>query len=68
MNIPRGALSACLALAVFGCSNQQVYDGLQASKRNECQNHPEPERGRCLDSTNTRYEDYEREREKAGHK
>lgn len=51
-----------LLLGLAGCSNRGVYDTLQAAKRSDCQRQPEPDRTRCLDSTTTNYEDYERER------
>ncbi len=56
----------CLLLGALltGCSNRQMYEGLQAGKRGECQKLQEPDRSRCLDSADVRYEDYQRERDK----
>ena len=50
------ALALLVALALPGCSNRQIYEGLQAGQRNECQRLAEPERSKC---------DYEKERDKA---
>jgi uncharacterized protein YbbK (DUF523 family) len=56
----------CIILSALlpGCSNRQIYEGLQAGKRGECQKLQEPDRSRCLDSADVRYEDYKRERDK----
>ena len=50
---------------VAGCSNRQVYESLQAGQRNECQRLAEPERSKCLQSANLKYDDYATERERA---
>lgn len=52
------------ACASVGCSNQQMYEGLQAGQRNECQRLAEPERSKCLESARRRYDDYAKERDK----
>lgn len=59
------ALFLCSVLAALlqGCSTQQMYDGLQAGKRNECQRYPEPDRSRCLATTAKDYESFKRERD-----
>lgn len=59
-------LFVIIAVAAFtaACSNRQMYEGLQASKRQQCQKLPEPDRARCLESAGTGYDDYQREREK----
>ncbi len=59
------ALALLVALALPGCSNRQIYEGLQAGQRNECQRLAEPERSKCLERANLRYDDYEKERDKA---
>lgn len=59
------ALALLVALALPGCSNRQIYEGLQAGQRNECQRLAEPERNKCLERANLRYDDYEKERDKA---
>ncbi|MDH5539700.1 MAG: hypothetical protein OEY03_09865 [Rhizobacter sp.] len=53
----------CAAVAT-ACSNRQMYQGLQAGKRQQCLKLPEPDRARCLESAGTGYDDYQREREK----
>lgn len=57
---------ACLFLGALlqGCSNRQLYDGLQAGRRGECQKLQEPDRSRCLGSSDVRYEDYKKEWDK----
>jgi uncharacterized protein YbbK (DUF523 family) len=64
--LPAISASALLvALALPGCGMRHVYEGLQAGQRSECQRLAEPERGRCLERANLRYDDYEKERDKA---
>ena len=55
---------ALTVMCVAGCSNQQVYESLQAGQRNECQRLAEPERSKCLDSAKLRYDEYAKERDK----
>jgi len=49
--------------ALLGCSSQQIYSGLQAGQRNACQKYAEPDRSRCLSSSDMDYERYRRERD-----
>ena len=51
--------------AVSGCSNQQVYEGLQMRNRNDCEKLEQSDRAKCLEAANKRYEDYKRDREQA---
>jgi hypothetical protein len=53
-----------VAAVVSACSNRQVYEGLQAGKRQQCLKLAEPDRSRCLQSAGTSYEAYQRERER----
>ncbi len=59
------ALALLVALALPGCGNRQIYEGLQAGQRNECQRLAEPERSKCLERANLSYDDYTKERNKA---
>jgi hypothetical protein len=56
-------LCTALIASVPGCSTRQVYDGLQMSKRHECQRYPEPDRSKCLSTTDKDYEAFKRERD-----
>jgi hypothetical protein len=63
--MPRLAL-VCAALAALlagtGCTSQQVYQTGQEWQKNQCNELPDnAERERCLNGTNTRYEDYKRQ-------
>lgn len=53
-----------VAAIASACSNRQVYEGLQAGKRQQCLKLAEPDRSRCLQSAGTGYDEYQREREK----
>ena len=54
------------ALALAGCSCPAAYNVGQAWQRNECYKiNDAQERSRCLASTHTSYEDYQREAEAA---
>ncbi len=51
---------------ICGCSSQQAYHSGQAWQRNECNKIIDAqERSRCLASTSTSYEEYQRQAEKA---
>ena len=58
-------MALLIALVLPGCSNRQIYERLHAGQRNECQRLAEPERRKCLERANLRYDDYEKERDKA---
>lgn len=50
------------AASLMACSTQQAYGAAQAWQRNECfKINDAQERGRCLASTSTSYEDYKRQ-------
>jgi hypothetical protein len=58
------ALAAAYGLA--GCTTQQSYAVGQTWQRNECQKLPDAqERGRCLASAATSYEEYRRQADAA---
>jgi hypothetical protein len=63
MNSRHALLCALAAAALQACSTQQMYESLQAGKRNACQKYNEPDRSRCLSSTDMEYDRYRRERE-----
>lgn len=51
-----------LLIALCGCSSQQLYNAAQGWQRNECYKiADQQERSRCLASTSTSYEQYQRE-------
>ena len=54
-----------VASGLAACSSQQMYEALQLRNRNECEKLAEPDRMKCLEATNKRYEDYQRDREQA---
>jgi hypothetical protein len=63
----RAGLTTLMLVALAGagaaCSHRQMYEGLQASKRQQCLKLAEPDRARCLDEANKGYDRYERERD-----
>ena len=60
------ALLLLLVGAGQGCSTQQAYSAGQAWQRQECNKIQDAqERGRCMGSTQTSYEDYKRQSEAA---
>lgn len=51
-------------LTAAGCTNQQAYSAGQEWQRNQCnQMNNNVERARCLEQTNTPYQDYRRQTE-----
>jgi len=59
-------LSLLLAGLGQGCSTQQAYHAGLAWQRQECNRIQDAqERGRCMASTNTSYEDYKRQSDTA---
>lgn len=60
------ALVLLLVGAGQGCSTQQAYSAGQAWQRQECNKIQDAQdRSRCMDSTQTSYEDYKRQSEAA---
>lgn len=60
-------LPVLVAMLLAGCAARNYYDGVQAGRRHQCERYQEPERTRCLESTDVPYDDYERERARMGH-
>ena len=56
--------SLALLAALAGCSDRQMYEAMQAGRRNECQKYDDETRARCLEGANMSYEQYRRERAK----
>lgn len=52
-------------LVVAACSNREVYDSIQAGKRNECSKLPPSQYEECIADANKSYYEYERERKEA---
>lgn len=56
------AVTVCGVVHLTACSTHQAYGAAQAWQRNECfKINDAQERGRCLASTSTSYEDYKRQ-------
>lgn len=58
------ATSLLLLATLTACSNRQMYEAMQASRRNECQKYDDPTRARCLEGANMSYKQYRLERDK----
>lgn len=66
--MPKSLFFAALAglAALAGCASPQSYGAGQAWQRNECYKIDDAqERGRCLASASTSYDDYKRQTENA---
>lgn len=50
----------CMTLT--GCTSQQVYDGIQKNRYNDCEKLNEPQREDCQKQYEKPYEDYSRKR------
>lgn len=62
--LPKLLLQMTMAVALAGCSARQAYDGLQGGQRAQCVKLSEPERSKCVESTDVRYDEYEQARGK----
>jgi hypothetical protein len=61
-----GALGLLGGMCLAGCSSQQLYYAGQAWQQNQCDKMQDAaERNRCMASTKTSYDDYQREAEAA---
>jgi hypothetical protein len=56
--------SLLLLTTLTACSNRQMYETMQASRRNECQKYDDETRARCLEGANMSYKQYRQERDK----
>lgn len=57
-------LSLCLILSINACSNQQIYEGVQSNRKQECDREPtDVARAECLQGLGADYEVYKRQRE-----
>jgi hypothetical protein len=55
-----------LVLLASGCTAKQVYESAQGMRQNECSKIVNPdERSQCLETANTSYEKYKRDRDEA---
>lgn len=54
------------ALALCGCSQQQVYNLLQENQRQRCELQPIPQQQVCTDHYRTPFDEYQRVREPLG--
>jgi hypothetical protein len=52
-------------LVLSSCSNRGVYEGIQASNRNECSKLPPSQYDECMEKANKSFTEYERERKEA---
>jgi hypothetical protein len=48
---------------MVACTNRQAYEGLKAGHRSGCLEYPESEYQDCVEESETRYHDYQRERD-----
>lgn len=64
MNLKNVMMLTFAAWTIIGCSGKQVYEGIQAGNRGQCEKYVEPERTKCLEATNKSFEQYQRERGK----
>jgi hypothetical protein len=53
-----------LVVSLCACTNEQVYDSVQASQRNECDKLQTVQREECLKRLAPSYDKYEKERQK----
>ena len=56
----------CLPVIIFlplACSQQQVYDGIQENRRQECQNVPQSMYEECIEKYSEPYDEYQRQRQ-----
>ena len=61
----RIAIAALILLTTLAaCSDRQMYEAMQTSRRNECQKYDDETRARCLEGANMSYKQYRRERDK----
>lgn len=58
------AISLVLLL-LAGCSNRGIYEGIQASNRNECSKLPLSQYDDCMKEANKSFNEYEQERKEA---
>ena len=52
-----------IMLWITGCSNKQIYEGIQQNRQYECEKLVAPQREECLRQHSESYEDYQRSRE-----
>ncbi|MCQ3829098.1 hypothetical protein HXX02_06550 [Microbulbifer elongatus] len=50
-------------LLVSACSNQQIYEGIQQNRLQNCEKYPDAQYAECLARHQKDYEEYERERQ-----
>lgn len=48
---------------IAGCSNEVIYDSIQANNRQECIKLPPSQYDECMGEANKSYKEYEQERE-----
>ena len=65
MRATAGSLGVIMVLVPMfaGCTNRQVYEGLQERNRQQCYQLPQGEMERCLQRNDVDYEEYRRQRE-----
>jgi hypothetical protein len=59
----KASLILMLALALQGCSNQQIYTAVQENRRLECSKLPQNQYEQCMSEYDTPYDEYDRERQ-----
>jgi hypothetical protein len=56
--------SLALLAPLTACTDRQMYETMQASRRNDCQKYDDETRARCLEGANMSYKQYRLERDK----
>ena len=58
-------LLAVASVTIVGCSNRQMYEGFQASRRTNCLSVPPKKYDNCMEKANISFETYQRQRAEA---
>lgn len=56
-------VSLLAPLLLVGCSNQSLYNSIQANQQEECRKQPPGQQEQCFARIDTDYEEYERQRQ-----
>ncbi len=59
----REILFLLILAGLYGCSNEQIYQSVQANRLSSCEKLFEAQRDKCIDQHDTPYQEYQRARE-----